>query len=121
MDNVKRLRAIHDQTFGKKPFTPLELFNRLHDFGLVEIFSDVTTALEIFLTIPVSVAAGERSFSKLKLIKSVTRSTKTQRRLNNLAVLNMNSDKARKIDFSDIVRKYIVSTKQVTRNSSFFR
>lgn len=118
VDNVKRLRTIHDQTFGKKPFTPLDLFNQLHDFGLVEIFSEVTTALEIFLTIPVSVASGERSFSKLKLIKSVTRSTMKQDRLNNLAVLNLNSEKARSIDFSDIVRKY--SYKQVARNSNFF-
>jgi len=34
------------------------------------------------LTIPVSVALAERSFSKLKLIKSYLRSTMSQQKLN---------------------------------------
>jgi len=44
------------------------------------------------LTIPVSVASAERSFSKLKLIKSNLRSTMSQQRLNRLALLSIEKD-----------------------------
>ena len=91
--------------------------NELHDLELVEIFSECSIALTIFLTIPVSVANGERSFSKLKLIKSDIRSNMSQDRLNNLSILNMNSDIAKKLDFSHIIKRY--AYKQATRNSFF--
>jgi hypothetical protein len=68
------------------------------------------------LTIPVTVASAEKSFSKLKLIKSYIRSTMSQERLNGLDILliekkmlenleyknlikNVASQKARRIDF----------------------
>jgi len=38
--------------------------------ALSSAFSDVITALLLFLTLPVTVATAERSFSKLKLIKN---------------------------------------------------
>ena len=82
------------------------------------MFPEVVIALKLFLTIPVSVASGERSFSHLNLIKSDIRSTMTQDRLNNLAALNMNCNVARKIDFSDII--HVFAYKQATRDSSFF-
>ena len=71
VDGMIRLKTIHEQTFGIKSLTPLKLLNELHDLELVEIFSECSIALKIFLTIPVSVASGGRSFSKLKLITSL--------------------------------------------------
>ena len=44
------------------------------------------------LTIPVSVASAERSFSKLKLKKSYLRSTISQQRLNGLVLLSIEKD-----------------------------
>ena len=44
---------------------------------------------DFFLTICVSVASCERSFSKLKLIKSYLRSTMAQARLSSLAILSI--------------------------------
>lgn len=49
--------------------------------SLISAFPDIYTALLLFLTLPVSVATSERSFSKLKLIKNYLRSTMTQERL----------------------------------------
>jgi len=41
------------------------------------------------LTIPLSIAPAEKSFSKFKLIKSYLRSTMSQQRLNGLALLSI--------------------------------
>nr|XP_016850957.1 PREDICTED: zinc finger MYM-type protein 1-like [Anolis carolinensis] len=55
--------------------------------GLEDTFPNVYIALRILLTLPISVASGERSFSKLKLIKNYLRSTVSQERLSGLATL----------------------------------
>jgi len=53
---------------------------------LTTTFPSLTVSLRIFLTLPVRVAAGERSFPKLKLIKSYLRSSMCQERLNSLTI-----------------------------------
>ncbi|XP_046742963.1 uncharacterized protein LOC124409411 [Diprion similis] len=55
--------------------------------SLDEIYPNFIMASRIFLTLPVTSASGERTFSKLKLIKTYLRSTMCQDRLNGLAVL----------------------------------
>ena len=48
---------------------PYELINAIHKYKLENILPNISVALRIFLTIPVTVASAERSFSKLKLVK----------------------------------------------------
>uniref|UniRef100_H3A162 DUF4371 domain-containing protein n=1 Tax=Latimeria chalumnae TaxID=7897 RepID=H3A162_LATCH len=62
------------------------------DNALASSFSDVCTVLLLFLTIPVTVASAERSFSKLKLIKNYPRSTTGQERLCGLGMLSIEND-----------------------------
>ena len=59
-------------------------------------FSEVITALTLFLTLPVTVATAERSFSKLKIIKNYLRNTMTEDRLSELAVLAIDSRETKK-------------------------
>lgn len=59
----------------------LDLLQALHQFLLVETCPNVDIALRIFLTLPVTVASCERTFSKLKLIKTYLRSSMRQHRL----------------------------------------
>ena len=86
--------------------TPHALLNQIRKFQLEEILYNVCSALRIFCTLPVTVASAERSFSKLKLIKNFMRSTMTQDRLNDLAVLSIESEIARTIDFNDIIHDF---------------
>ena len=52
--------------------SPMDILNHIRR---LDSFSSVYIAFRIMLTIPVRVASAERSFSKLKLIKSYLRST----------------------------------------------
>ena len=56
------------------------------------MFPNLSTALQIFCCLPATVASGERSFSKLKLIKNYLRSCMGQDRLYELAMLNIEAD-----------------------------
>jgi len=49
---------------------------------------------------------GERSFSKLKIVKNHFRSCMLQPTLTSLAVMNIESDIVENIDFSDIVLSF---------------
>ena len=67
---------------------------------------NVSTALRILLTVPVTVASGERSFSKLKLIKTYMRSTMTQDRLNGLAMISIEKAVAASLNYSDLLSAF---------------
>ena len=69
----------------------------------LDLYSNLSTALHLLLTLPVSVASGERSFSALKLIKNYMRSTMGQERLTGLALTSMERDVRRSLDMEDIV------------------
>eukprot|EP00268_Persea_americana_P057482 TRINITY_DN6893_c0_g1_i4.p1 TRINITY_DN6893_c0_g1~~TRINITY_DN6893_c0_g1_i4.p1 ORF type:complete len:136 (-),score=16.50 TRINITY_DN6893_c0_g1_i4:701-1108(-) len=66
-------------------------------------FPNAWIAYRILLTIPVTVASGEGSFSKLKLIKSYLRSTMSQERLNRLAMLLIEKVTVDKIDYAVLI------------------
>ena len=93
---------------------PVEIlkFLKRHD-----CFPNATIAYRVLLTIPVTVAPAERSFSKLKLLKSYLRSTMTQERLNDLAMIVLESDILEKIDYKSIIEDLI--SKNPTRMRLF--
>ncbi|XP_026458556.1 zinc finger MYM-type protein 1-like [Papaver somniferum] len=69
-------------------------------------YSNASISYRILLTIPVTVASAERSFSKLKLIKSYLRSTMSQERLNGLAMLSIEADMLSSIDCDSIINEF---------------
>ena len=70
-------------------------------------YPNAVIAYRILLTIPVTVASAERSFSKIKLLKSYLRSTMTQERLNGLAIIALENDVLEKINYEDIIGDFI--------------
>jgi len=84
----------------------LELFRFLHVNCLHEVSPNVSVDLRVVLTILVAVALGERSFSKLKLIKTFLRSSIKEDRLNSLALLSIENVVASELDYSSLITKF---------------
>ncbi|KAK9740177.1 hypothetical protein RND81_03G017000 [Saponaria officinalis] len=66
-------------------------------------FPNAEIAYRILLTIPVIVASAERSFSKLKLLKSYLRSTMSQERLNGLAMIAIENNLLDTVTYGELI------------------
>jgi len=82
--------------------TALELLTFVVSYG-DDVFPCLRVALQILLTISVSVASCERSFSKLKLILTYLRASMSESRLSNLALLSIVKQTLDRIDFDKII------------------
>ena len=81
----------------------LRMYQSLHEHSLVQTFPNTEIALRIYLSMMVSNAGGERSFSKLKLIKNYLRNSMGQDRLSKLSLMSIESELLRTLDFKDII------------------
>ena len=93
----------------KEDMGPLDILKFVKRMGC---FPNALVAYRILLTIPVTVASAERSFSKLKLLKTYMRSTMKQERLNGLATITLENDV-----IEDIIEDFISKN---TRRMMFF-
>ena len=105
-DELDLLKTAVPSTLEK---TPKKILSFLNDNGLLDIYPNAVIALRIFLTIPVTVASSERSFSKLKLIKTYIRSTMTQDRLTNMAILSIENDITTELDYTNVLHKFALA------------
>ncbi|XP_065667636.1 uncharacterized protein LOC136087935 [Hydra vulgaris] len=99
MEAIKPILPVQQQK-------PKELFKYLACNDRSTAFPNLFIALKILMTIPVTVASGERSFSKLKLIKTYLRSVINQERLNNLALISIKSPISREINYEKILKDF---------------
>ena len=81
----------------------LEIVSLMLESRVSSSFPEAYKLLVLFVTIPVTVATAERSFSKLKLIKTYLRSKISQERLDNLAVLSIENAEAKSIDKAELI------------------
>lgn len=106
LEEVNHLKAIHTANLGDGMISPLELLNKLYTLKISNLFPNCCIALRIFCTLPVTVAEAERSFSHLARIKNVIRSTMSQERLTDLAILAIECELARQVNFDDIIELF---------------
>ena len=74
--------------------------------AMLSSLPELGAACVLFCTLPVTVACAERSFSKLKLIKTYLRSTIAQQRLDGLALISIENEAARALDLSELVDQF---------------
>jgi hypothetical protein len=83
--------------------SPRGVLEFIVEHKLQSMLPDVVTAYMLYLTLPVTVATCERSFSKLRIIKNYLRSSCGQERLSNLGLLAIESSTARSLNLDSII------------------
>ena len=84
----------------------IDLLKMIVKWGFTESLPNLSIVLRIYLTMCISVASCERSFSKLKLVKSYLRSTMSQIRLTSLAILSIERDITNVMNFDTIINDF---------------
>ncbi|XP_062511818.1 zinc finger MYM-type protein 1-like [Corticium candelabrum] len=75
--------------------------------GLKILLSEVHKLVRLFLTVPISSATSERTFSALRRVKTYLRSTITQKRLNNCLLVHMYKEIADNVNLSDVAKSFV--------------
>ncbi|XP_047104957.1 uncharacterized protein LOC124752643 [Schistocerca piceifrons] len=83
--------------------TPLDILKKIQELSLEDIYPNIQIALRIYLTLPVTVASCERSFSKIKLIYNNFRSSMGQERLSNLSILSTEHEEVAKLNLEELI------------------
>uniref|UniRef100_A0A3Q1DI04 TTF-type domain-containing protein n=1 Tax=Amphiprion ocellaris TaxID=80972 RepID=A0A3Q1DI04_AMPOC len=86
--------------------SPSEMLDYIYKESGLDIYPNLSIALRLLLTLPVTVASGERSFSKLKMIKTYLRSTMSQDRLSALAVLSIEQEVRKSVDMDLLISRF---------------
>uniref|UniRef100_UPI00358EB2DD zinc finger MYM-type protein 1-like n=1 Tax=Myxine glutinosa TaxID=7769 RepID=UPI00358EB2DD len=94
--------------------TAFELLDFVHKKELTELYPNLWISLWIACTLPVTVALAERSFSKLKLIKTYLRSSMAQDRLTGLAILGINHEVGRQVSYDDVIHDFALRKSRST-------
>jgi hypothetical protein len=90
-----------------------DMYRVLLENHIQEIFPSLEIALRIFLSTAATNCSAERSFSLLKRFKSYLRSSMSQDRVKSLAVLHMNSDITKQLDYEYVIHDF--ATKKARR------
>ncbi|XP_075702536.1 zinc finger MYM-type protein 1-like [Rhinoderma darwinii] len=87
-------------------YTPKSVLGYICRSKMSTMFPNTCIALRILLSLPVTVASGDRSFSKLELVKTYLRSTPPQERLVGLATISIEHELAYKLDLDDAIQAF---------------
>lgn len=71
-----------------------------------DTFPNVEAVLRMYLVLMVTNCSSERSFSKMKIIKNRLRTSMTHERLSDLAIMSIEYDMLRELDFSNLVKEF---------------
>ena len=85
---------------------PRDVLDYLIKTDGILMYPEVVKGLLLYLTLPCTTASAERSFSKLKLIKSYLRTAMSDTRLNSLAILSIEKNESMKIDIKNVVNVF---------------
>ena len=78
-------------------------------------YSKLLSAVVIFVTLPVTVASAERSFSKLKLIKNYLRSSISQDRMDSLAIISIENKEAWSLNMEKLIDKFAEKKARISK------
>src|SRR4029434_3765442 len=76
-------------------------------------YPNIHCVLQVLLTMPVSTASAERSFSTTRRLKTYLRSTMTDKRLTGLALINIHTDL--EIDSEEVLKQFDATGRRAMR------
>lgn len=94
---------MYTPNFEHEQLKSLELLNHFQKINLANVYPNLCIALSIFYTIPATVANAELSFSIMKRVKNVLRTTMMQQRLSSLGVLVVEARLAKTINMYEAI------------------
>ncbi|XP_076812876.1 zinc finger MYM-type protein 1-like [Clavelina lepadiformis] len=92
----------------------LTMYKLLSSLNLSQTFPNVEIALRIYLCLMVSNASGERSFSKLGIVKGELRSSMREERLNMLALMSIEHEVLSSLDCTDMIEDFALAKARKT-------
>jgi len=106
---VSEIKIRHQKFTATKdlPKNAIDAFQKCN----VSIFPSTFKHLQILVTLPITTASSERSFSTLKRLKTYLRNTTCENRLNGLAMMNIHNDII--IDPDDVLNKLATKTRRL--------
>ena len=75
--------------------------------SLKVILSEIHKLIRIYLTVPVTTATAERSFSALRRMKTYLRNSMTQQRLNHCMILHVHREETDKLNLIEIAKEFV--------------
>ena len=103
IDDCRMLLSVRKEM---KLTKPEDLLKFIISYGDESVFPNLRVAGQILLTIAVSIASCERSFSKLKLILSHLRASMTQERVVDLTLLTIEKEVTEATDFESVIEEF---------------
>ena len=88
-----------------------ELYQALESSA--NFYPNIHCVLKVLLTMPVSTASAERSFSTMRRLKTYLRSTMTDKRLTGLALMNIHTDL--EIDSEEVLKQFDATCRRAMR------
>jgi DNA (cytosine-5)-methyltransferase 1 len=83
------------------------MYKILIDKNVKDSFPNVVIVLHIYLVFMITNSSSERSFTNLKYIKNRLRTSMDEGRLNQLAKMSSESGILRKLDFQNVIDKFV--------------
>ena len=80
-----------------------QLYNHFLENNFFTPIPNIRHLIEVTLIIPATSATCERSFSKLKLIETFLRSTMSQERLSDLAIMNIERKLTKSLNIAEVI------------------
>ena len=85
----------------------MEIYKELISKEITELFPNMCIIIRIYLTLMILNTTGERSFSKLKLIKTYLRNYLAQYKLSNLALLSIENNILKSLNTTEITNIFV--------------
>ena len=109
---VMELTLLRDYTADRQFISVQELADFVTELNPQTriMFKQVTRTIELCLSLPVSAASSERSFSALKRLKTWLRSTMTQKRLTHTSLMHVHQEILDSLDVARLMSTFVSKT-----------